>query len=57
MICWITEDWAAQLGILLKNDEAGSGVVDAIIDSAGGDIFGQTRKILKQGGKVVCYGM
>ena len=46
-----------QLGALLKNDLAGSGVLDAIIDSAGGDIFGQTRKILKQGGKVICYGM
>ena len=48
-ICWILEDWAAELGVLLKNDEVGSGVLGAIIDSAGGDIFTETRKILKQG--------
>ncbi len=32
-------------------------MLDAIIDSAGGDIMGQTGKILKLGGRVVCYGM
>ena len=32
-------------------------MLDAIIDSAGGDIMGQAGKILKQGGRVVCYGM
>ena len=32
-------------------------MLDAIIDSGGGDIMGQAGKILKQGGRVVCYGM
>lgn len=32
-------------------------MLDAVIDSAGGDIMGQTGKILKLGGRVVCYGM
>jgi len=32
-------------------------MIDAIIDSAGGDIMGQAGKYLKQGGRVVCYGM
>lgn len=32
-------------------------MLDAIIDSAGGDIMGQAGKTLKQGGRVVCYGM
>ena len=31
--------------------------LDSVIDSAGGDIMKQTLKLLKSGGKVVCYGM
>jgi NADPH:quinone reductase-like Zn-dependent oxidoreductase len=48
------EDWAAQLGSLLKE---GNGKLDAVIDSGGGDLMIQTAKILKPGGRVVCYGM
>ena len=53
----VTENWPSQIGALLaKNSEKGT-TLDAIIDSAGGDIMGQAGKILKQGGRVVCYGM
>jgi NADPH:quinone reductase-like Zn-dependent oxidoreductase len=31
--------------------------LDVVIDSAGGDIVSQTSKLLKSGGKFVCYGM
>jgi hypothetical protein len=31
-------------------------MLDAVIDS-GGDFIDETRKVLKQGGKIVCYGM
>ncbi|CAA7271074.1 unnamed protein product [Cyclocybe aegerita] len=49
------KNWPAQIGALLAKDR--HTVLDAIIDSAGGDIMGQAGKILKQGGRVVCYGM
>ena len=32
-------------------------MLDAVIDSGGGNILGQISNYLKQGGKVVCYGM
>lgn len=32
-------------------------LLDAVIDSGGGNIMGQVNKILKPGGKVVVYGM
>ncbi|KAL0946427.1 hypothetical protein HGRIS_012650 [Hohenbuehelia grisea] len=47
-------DWPAKLGALLKKSDS---VLDAVIDSAGGDIMSQVGKILKPGGCVVCYGM
>ncbi|KDR73817.1 hypothetical protein GALMADRAFT_251643 [Galerina marginata CBS 339.88] len=47
------KNWPAQIGALVGKGE----MIDAIIDSAGGDIMGQAGKILKQGGRVVCYGM
>lgn len=37
--------------------EHGANGLDAIIDSAGGDILGQTVRLLNNGAKVVCYGM
>ena len=51
------EDWPTQIAVLLKKDTKGSGLLDAVVDSGGGDIMGQTRKFLKHGGRVVCYGM
>jgi len=51
-------DWPAQIASLLaKNSRGGGKSFDAVIDSGGGDIMGQTSKYLKQGGRVVCYGM
>jgi len=35
----------------------GNGLLDAVIDSAGGDIAEKTSKILKPGGRIVAYGM
>jgi len=46
--------WPSELGKLLKERNA---TLDAVIDSAGGDILGQTSRLLRAGGKVVCYGM
>lgn len=51
---WILEDWPAELGHILEKDGA---LLDAVVDSGGGDILGQTSKMLKAGGKAVCYGM
>ena len=51
------KDWPAQLSKLLVRDGGKGAFLSAVIDSAGGDIMGQVGKILKQGGKVVVYGM
>ncbi|OBZ65768.1 putative zinc-type alcohol dehydrogenase-like protein YogA, partial [Grifola frondosa] len=56
------DNWPAQLEQILKRDSANSGgaqtaQLSAVIDSAGGDIMGQTSKIIKSGGRVVVYGM
>ncbi|THH16491.1 hypothetical protein EW146_g4148 [Bondarzewia mesenterica] len=48
-------DWPTLLQKLLQRD--GQSSLDAVIDSSGGDIARQTGKILKQGGRIVCYGM
>uniref|UniRef100_A0A8H8CPC1 Enoyl reductase (ER) domain-containing protein n=1 Tax=Psilocybe cubensis TaxID=181762 RepID=A0A8H8CPC1_PSICU len=48
------KNWAARIGTLLAKEKKGA-MLDAIIDSAGGDIFGQAGKILKQGGRVNIY--
>ena len=46
--------WPSDLGELLKEQNA---TLDAVIDSAGGDILNQTSRLMKAGGKLVCYGM
>jgi NADPH:quinone reductase-like Zn-dependent oxidoreductase len=51
------ENWPSQIGALLAKDKQGGGVLDIVIDSGGGEIMAQTSKILKRGGRVVCYGM
>jgi len=50
------KDWPNQLADLLKH-KTDSGLLDAVIDSAGGDIMNQTLAYTKLGGVVVCYGM
>ncbi|KAG6872132.1 hypothetical protein C0995_012669 [Termitomyces sp. Mi166 len=45
--------WPSQLGALLGKGRE----LDVVIDSGGGEIMMQTNKILKHGGRVVCYGM
>jgi NADPH:quinone reductase-like Zn-dependent oxidoreductase len=52
----LQEYWPAQIGALLAKEKKGL-TLDAIIDSGGGDIMGQAGKLLKHGGRVVCYGM
>lgn len=43
---------------LLKKETNGRGKIDVVIDSAGGDqLMAQVAKVLKGGGKVICYGM
>ncbi|KAF8584108.1 NAD(P)-binding protein [Ramaria rubella] len=49
-----SESWPSELSKLLKEQNA---TLDAVIDSAGGDILSQTSKLMKPGGKLVCYGM
>jgi NADPH:quinone reductase-like Zn-dependent oxidoreductase len=52
------EDWPAKIGALVQSHNPKKGtMLDAVIDSGGGDILGQISNYLKQGGKVVCYGM
>lgn len=48
------EEWPKTLRKLLPRDRP---FLDAVIDGAGGDIVGSTRKLLKPGGVVVSYGM
>ena len=50
------ESWPTQIGALLAKEKKGT-MLDTIIDSGGGDIMVQTGRLLKQGGRVVCYGM
>ncbi|KAF8495376.1 hypothetical protein JB92DRAFT_2796305 [Gautieria morchelliformis] len=49
-----SETWPNDLGKLLKEQNVS---LDAVIDSAGGDILSQTSGLMKYGGKLVCYGM
>ncbi|CEL63279.1 hypothetical protein RSOLAG1IB_05322 [Rhizoctonia solani AG-1 IB] len=49
------ESWPKDLAALLKEHNLTG--LDAIIDSAGGDLLGKTGRSLNPGAKVVCYGM
>jgi NADPH:quinone reductase-like Zn-dependent oxidoreductase len=49
------EEWPSQLEQILQKD--GAGLLTSVIDSAGGEIMQQVTKILKDGGRLVCYGM
>ncbi|KAF9532823.1 hypothetical protein CPB83DRAFT_867255 [Crepidotus variabilis] len=51
------DDWPKKLEILLHEHDNKNSKLDAVIDSAGGDLMNQLRRTLKRGGKVVCYGM
>lgn len=48
------EEWPKTLRKLLPKNRS---FLDAVIDSAGGDIVGNTWKLLKTGGVIVSYGM
>lgn len=50
-------NWPSHIGTMLAKNGGSDGVLDVVIDSGGGDIMTQTSKILKHGGRVVCYGM
>ncbi|KAG1756890.1 uncharacterized protein EDB91DRAFT_1094995 [Suillus paluster] len=51
------KDWPSQLAALLAKHSGKSAKIDAVLDSGGGDIMTRVNSILKQGGKVVVYGM
>lgn len=51
------KNWPSHIGAMLAKEKCGSSVLDVVIDSGGAEIMAQTRKILKNGGRVVCYGM
>ncbi|KAH7924734.1 NAD(P)-binding protein [Leucogyrophana mollusca] len=54
-----SKDWPSQLADILEKegDGAGQTKIDAVVDSGGGDIMSRVNKVLKAGGRVVCYGM
>ncbi|KAF9819802.1 hypothetical protein IEO21_01893 [Rhodonia placenta] len=52
-----TEGWHIQLEQVLKKSSPKNPLLSAIIDSAGGDITTRANKMLKQGGRIVVYGM
>jgi NADPH:quinone reductase-like Zn-dependent oxidoreductase len=54
---YLTEDWPSHLVALLVKNSGKSAKIDAVLNSGGGDIMTQVSSILKQGGKVVVYGM
>ncbi|KAF9257984.1 NAD(P)-binding protein [Marasmius fiardii PR-910] len=49
-------NWGKNLQALLKKTTE-SGQLDVVIDAGGGDVMGIVGNALKQGGRVVCYGM
>jgi NADPH:quinone reductase-like Zn-dependent oxidoreductase len=52
------DKWPTELANLLIQDTNGKGKIDVVIDSGGGDqLMTQVGKVLKTGGRVVCYGM
>ena len=53
-VLYTNEEWPKLLRKLLPD---GRPFLDAVIDGAGADILGQTWKLLKFGGVIVCYGM
>ncbi|RDX56332.1 NAD(P)-binding protein [Lentinus brumalis] len=54
-VSYKANDWPKQLGELMYKDRVGE--LSAVIDAGGGDIMGKTSPLLKQGGRVVVYGM
>ncbi|OJA20396.1 hypothetical protein AZE42_05357 [Rhizopogon vesiculosus] len=52
-----SNDWPSQLATILAKTSGKPAKIDAVIDSGGGDIMTRVNSILKQGGKVVVYGM
>jgi len=52
------DKWPTELANLLLQETDGTGKIDVVIDSGGGDqLMVQVGKVLKTGGRVVCYGM
>ncbi|KAF5344395.1 hypothetical protein D9756_011350 [Leucocoprinus leucothites] len=49
------QEWPAQLASLLKKSIRSQ--LDVVVDSGGGDVLGKVSRVLKPGGRVVCYGM
>ncbi|KZT23992.1 NAD(P)-binding protein [Neolentinus lepideus HHB14362 ss-1] len=50
-------DWVSRLAKNLKTSSKEKPLLDVVIDSGGGEIMTATNKILRAGGRVVCYGM
>ncbi|TFK67103.1 NAD(P)-binding protein [Pluteus cervinus] len=51
------KNWPGDIAALLAKSESGSKELDAVVDSAGGEIMTQVGQILKPGGRIVIYGM
>ncbi|KAL7268398.1 hypothetical protein RUND412_008985 [Rhizina undulata] len=53
-VCYKDECWEKQIKALLPKSRQ---FLDSVIDGAGGDIVTKTSGLLKQGGRIVSYGM
>ncbi|KAL7267101.1 hypothetical protein RUND412_010326 [Rhizina undulata] len=53
-VCYKHEGWDKKMKALLPNSRP---FLDYVIDGAGGDIITKTSGLLKQGGRIVSYGM
>lgn len=52
------DEWPKDLGALLQKHSSKRPMLDVIIDSGGGEnLMQQVSRILKSGGRLVCYGM
>ncbi|KAF5364632.1 hypothetical protein D9758_005598 [Tetrapyrgos nigripes] len=49
--------WSKQIQDLLQKNSPSNPQLDSVIESAGGDVMNNLGLILKQGGRVSCYGM
>jgi len=55
-VIYKNEKWFVELGALMKAADSNA-KLDAVIDSAGGEICAQTAKLICEGARIVVYGM
>ncbi|KZO93070.1 NAD-binding protein [Calocera viscosa TUFC12733] len=55
-VSYKNEKWPSELGELMKKTDS-TAKLDAVIDSAGGEICAQTSRVIREGARIVVYGM